>query len=87
MLSHTTIEIIGFVAATLNIVILFPQLLKTLKTKKTRDISAGTFLILTVSSSLWLIYAIATKSWPIVFSSVSGLASAATILALKAKYG
>lgn len=84
---HSLIAVIGFVAAVLNTILIIPQLAKTLKTRKTRDLSAPTFMILVASSSLWVIYAFGTHTWPILFSATSGLVAAIIILGMKARYG
>jgi MtN3 and saliva related transmembrane protein len=48
--------IIGLAAAALGGISLFPQLLKVLKTKSTKDISLGMIIIFSSSIFLWLVY-------------------------------
>jgi MtN3 and saliva related transmembrane protein len=50
--------IIGLAAAALGGISLFPQLLKVLKTKSTKDISLGMIIIFSSSIFLWLVYGI-----------------------------
>lgn len=52
------LELIGFVAGALTIIAYFPQAIKTIKTRKTRDLSLPTFVALTSSAVLWTIYGI-----------------------------
>ena len=52
------IEVIGLAAGTLGGISLFPQVLKVLKTKSTKDISREMFLLLTGSIILWLVYGV-----------------------------
>src|SRR4030042_2051724 len=52
------ITIIGLAAAAMGGLSLFPQLLKVLKTKSTKDISLGMVLIFSGSIFLWLLFCI-----------------------------
>jgi len=54
--------IIGLAAAALGGISLFPQLLKVLKTKSTKDISLGMIIIFSSSIFLWLVYGILMKN-------------------------
>lgn len=51
-------EIVGIVAGALTLVGYLPQTLKTIATRRTKDLSLPTFLILGVSAILWTIYGI-----------------------------
>jgi len=51
-------EIIGILAGILTLSTYIPQTVKTLRTKQTRDLSFGTYLMLVVSASLWVAYGI-----------------------------
>lgn len=51
-------QVIGFLATVLTISAFFPQTVKVLRTRKTRDISLHTYSILIVTSSLWTAYGI-----------------------------
>ncbi|MGD9131795.1 MAG: SemiSWEET transporter [Candidatus Bathyarchaeota archaeon] len=77
------VEIIGLAAATMGGVSLFPQVLKVLKTKSTRDISREMFLLLTGSIFLWLVYGILLNNMPIILANFSGLIQALIILFYK----
>jgi uncharacterized protein with PQ loop repeat len=50
------ITIIGLAAAALGGISLFPQLLRVLKTKSTKDISLGMIIIFSCSIFLWLVW-------------------------------
>jgi MtN3 and saliva related transmembrane protein len=79
------IDIIGLTAAAMGGISLFPQVLKVLKTKSTKDISRETILILASSIFLWLIYGILLKNLPIVIANFFGLIQALIILFFKIK--
>jgi MtN3 and saliva related transmembrane protein len=79
------INIIGLAAAAMGGISLFPQVLKVLKTKSTKDISRETILILASSIFLWLIYGILLKNLPIIIANFFGLIQALIILFFKIK--
>jgi MtN3 and saliva related transmembrane protein len=59
-------------AAAMGGISLFPQVLKILKTKSTKDISREMILILAVSIFLWLVYGILLKNFPIIIANSFG---------------
>jgi MtN3 and saliva related transmembrane protein len=80
------INIIGLVAAAMGGISLFPQLLKVLKTKSTKDISLGMISIFSGSIFLWLVYGILLKNSPIIIANFFGFIQALIILLYKIKY-
>jgi MtN3 and saliva related transmembrane protein len=80
-------EWIGFAAAFLTSVSFIPQAVMTIRTKNTSGISRGMYSMFTLGVALWLAYGIYLKSWPMIVANVVTLALAATILALKLRYG
>ena len=77
------IEIIGLIAAAMGGGSLFPQVLKVLKTKSTKDISREMFLLLTGSILLWLVYGILLNNMPIIIANFFGLIQSLIILFYK----
>ncbi|MEJ2271957.1 MAG: SemiSWEET transporter [Candidatus Bathyarchaeota archaeon] len=77
------IEIIGLTAAAMGGVSFFPQVLKVMKTKSTKDISREMFLLLTGSIFLWLVYGILLNNMPIIIANFFGLIQALVILFYK----
>jgi len=76
----------GYVAATLTTLAFIPQAVKTLKTKDTRSISLGMYIVFTVGVGFWLLYGIYLHSLPMIVSNVITLALAAAILAMKVRW-
>ena len=79
------ITIIGLAAAATGGVSLFPQVLKVLKTKSTKDISREMILILAVSIFLWLVYGILLQNLPIIIANFFGFIQALIVLFFKIK--
>ncbi|KON33966.1 MAG: hypothetical protein AC479_02785 [miscellaneous Crenarchaeota group-6 archaeon AD8-1] len=79
------ITIIGLSAAAMGGIALFPQVLKVLKTRSTKDISREMILILAGSIFLWLVYGILLSNLPIIIANFFGLIQAIIILFYKIK--
>ena len=79
------INIIGLTAAAMGGVSLFPQVLKVLKTKSTKDISREMILLFAGSIFLWLVYGILLNNFPIIVANFFGFIQALIILFFKIK--
>jgi MtN3 and saliva related transmembrane protein len=80
-------EWFGYAAAFLTTFSFLPQALMTIRTKNTKGISKGMYLMFTVGVAFWLVYGIALESWPMILANTITLGLASTILALKLRYG
>jgi len=81
------LEWIGYVAAVLTTVSFIPQAIMTIRTRDTRGISRGMYIIFTVGVAFWLAYGIAVDSGPMILANTVTLGLAGTVLALKLRYG
>ena len=77
----------GYLAGLLSAVSLLPQVSKTIREKRTRDISLGMYLIFSTAMALWLVYGVLISSWPMMISNSFTLALALTVVVLKIKHG
>ena len=80
-------EWLGYVAAVLTTGSFIPQAVMTIRSRDTRGISRGMYIIFTVGVALWLAYGIYIGSWPMILANIVTLCLAGTILALKLRYG
>ena len=80
-------EWLGFVAATLTSASFIPQAVMTIRSRDTRGISRGMYIIFTTGVAFWLAYGIAIDSLPMIYANTVTLALAGTVLALKLRYG
>jgi MtN3 and saliva related transmembrane protein len=53
------IELVGYCAGALTLIGYLPQTIKTIRTRKTRDLSLPTFTIIGTSAVLWTVYGLA----------------------------
>jgi len=81
------IEIIGMLAAIIGTIGWLPQAMKTIRTKKTKDLSLWTNAMILTTVSLWFIYGVAIESWPLILGNILSIALVGTIVVLKIRHG
>ena len=81
------VTLIGLLAAFCSTGAFIPQVVKTWRTRSTKDISLVMFLVLVTGIVLWLVYGLAIRDIPLVIANSVTLALAGTILYFKVKHG
>jgi len=81
------IDILGYSAGILVVISLLPQVIKSWKTKSTKDISLWRYIIYIVGLVLWITYAVIIENGPVAAMNSIGLILALSVLYLKLKYG
>jgi MtN3 and saliva related transmembrane protein len=82
-----TTTAIGLLAGLLTTVSLLPQVMKIWKSKSAKDISLKMFAAFSLGVALWLVYGVLQKELPMILWNAVSLALAASILAMKLKFG
>ncbi len=82
----TSITLLGLVGGTLTTASFLPQVVRTWKTRSTKDISLGMFSLLCGGIFIWIIYGFLIGSLPVVLSNLISLALTVIILAFKIRY-
>jgi MtN3 and saliva related transmembrane protein len=82
---HLQPELTGYVAAALTTLSFVPQVWKTLRTRDTRAISLGMYLMFSLGVALWLVYGVLIAAWPIILANGVTLMLTSTVLWLKLK--
>lgn len=77
---------IGLLAGSLTTVAFLPQVVKTWKTKSTKDVSLTMFVTFCTGVLLWIIYGLLVEDVPVLMTNVVTFILAATILWFKLKY-
>jgi len=80
------IEIIGYIATFVIAFSLTPQLVKSYKTRSTKDISVIWTFVYLFGLLLWFVYGIGIASKPLIISSFIEALMAASLLVMKVKY-
>jgi MtN3 and saliva related transmembrane protein len=81
------LEWLGYAAAALTTGSFIPQAVMTIRTRDTRGISRGMYIIFVSGVALWLAYGIYIDSLPMILANTVTLGLAGTVLALKLRYG
>jgi len=80
------IDVMGYIAGILVVISLLPQVIKSWKTRLTRDISLWRYIIYCIGLILWITYAIIISNGPVAVMNSIGLLLALSILYLKIKH-
>ncbi|MBS4032940.1 MAG: SemiSWEET transporter [Ignavibacterium sp.] len=75
----------GYLAAFCTTASFLPQVIKVFKTRHTKDISLGMFLLMTAGVSFWLIYGLLITSPPIIMANSVTVVLSFYILFMKLK--
>ncbi len=79
-------DLVGFAAGICTTAAFAPQVVKTLRSRSTRDISLGMYLLLALGVSLWLVHGWQVGSAPVVAANGVTLVLVAAMLLLKLRY-
>ncbi len=79
--------LIGLAAAVCTTVAYAPQAIKTWRTRSTKDISLGMFVLMVTGIVLWLAYGLMIGDVPLIAANLVTLSLAGTILVLKLRHG
>jgi MtN3 and saliva related transmembrane protein len=77
---------LGFVAALMTTHGFLPQVFKTWKTRSTKDISLGMFVVLVVGIILWITYGVLRDDLPLIIGNSITLLLVSIILFFKLRY-
>ena len=80
-------ELVGLAAAFLTTLSFLPQVLHTIRTRSTHDISLRMYSLFTLGVFLWLIYGLILRDVPIIGANVVTLLLSGTVLVLKLRHG
>jgi len=80
-------DLVGYLAGLLTTAAFLPQVAKTLRERKARDISLGMYLFFCAGVGLWLLFGLLIASWPVVLSNFVTLVLSGAVLVLKLKHG
>jgi MtN3 and saliva related transmembrane protein len=80
------VDYIGYAAGVLTVSSFLPQVIRTWKTKKARDLSYLMLVLLITSGSLWLLYGVLTRDAPLIVTNSGMVALCCAILAGKIRF-
>lgn len=77
------LEIIGLIAGALSCFTFVPQIFKTYQTRSVKDVSLSTFVIIFISTLIWLYYGIEKNAPSIIITNIVVNLSAAAMIVMK----
>jgi len=81
------ITFVGLAAAFCTTVAFLPQVVKTWRTRSTKDISLVMFVVFTTGIFLWLVYGVLLRDVPLIVANGTTFVLSATILYFKLRHG
>jgi len=82
-----TATLVGLAAAFCTTIAFLPQVIKTWRTRSTKDISLAMFLVFTTGIFLWLVYGLAVRDLPLIIANGITFVLSGTILYFKLRHG
>jgi len=86
MTPQILVEALGVAAAICSTTSFVPQLIKLVRDKTSEEVSARMYVLTVTAFSLWSVYGLMLKSWPLVASNLISLALSSAILLLDLRY-
>ena len=80
------IPYLGYVAGVLTVASFLPQVIRTWRTKETKDLSLGMFALLITAGALWITYGVLSSDPPVIATNVGMVLLNCAILAAKLRY-
>lgn len=77
---------LGYFAGMLTVASFLPQVILAWRTRQTRDLSLGMFSLLIAASSLWILYGILNRDWPVVATNSGMVALNGALAVAKIRY-
>jgi MtN3 and saliva related transmembrane protein len=79
-------QILGLVAGALTTTAFLPQVVKTWKTRSTKDLSLGMFSLFCLGVALWLVYGFIVQDIPVIAANLITLMLTSTLLFFKLRW-
>ena len=81
------VTLVGLAAAFCTTIAFLPQVLKTWRTRSTKDISLAMFLVFTTGIFLWLVYGVILRDVPLIAANGITFVLSGTMLYFKLRNG
>ena len=77
---------LGYFAGALTVASFLPQVIRAWRTRRTRDLSLGSFALLMTAGSLWIVYGALSHDWPVVATNTGMVALTGALAVAKMRY-
>lgn len=76
-------ELLGFIAGFCTTLSLVPQVIKVIRTRQTRDIALGMYVLMVIGVFFWLLYGLSTKAISVIIANSITLVLSLIVLVYK----
>lgn len=80
-------DLVGYMAAILGASSFLPQVVKTIRSGQTKDISLGMYILFCSGVALWLVYGFMINAAPVIAANLVTLMLSGIILVMKLRKG
>ena len=77
---------LGYFAGVLTVASFLPQVILAWRTRQTRDLSLSMFALLITASTLWIVYGLLNRDWPVVATNSGMVALNGALAVAKVRY-
>lgn len=81
------LQYLGFIGGFITVSAFVPQVIRTWRTRHTRDLSLGMVALLVTSGALWLAYGIYIRDWPVILTNIGMVALNGMLVTAKLRFG
>ncbi len=79
-------ELVGYAAGILTVGSYVPQVVRAWRTRSTRDLSVGTFVLLTTSGIVWMLYGMLIRSVPVIVTNAGMVSLTGALVLAKLRF-
>jgi MtN3 and saliva related transmembrane protein len=79
-------DVLGYAAACGTTISFVPQVVQVVRTRETKAISLGMYVLFNIGITLWLFYGIAIAQAPVIVANAVTLVLSMTVLAYKLRF-
>lgn len=79
-------ELVGYAAGVLTVGSYVPQVVRAWRTRRTRDLSFGTFALLSTSAVVWIAYGALIRSVPVIITNLGMFSLTAALVFAKLRF-
>lgn len=80
-------DLVGYIAAILGASSFVPQVVKTIRSGQTKDISLGMYILFCSGVALWMVYGFMIDATPVIAANLVTLMLSGIILVMKLRKG
>lgn len=77
---------LGYAAGVITVGAFLPQVMRAWRTRRTRDLSLGTFALLITAGTMWAVYGMLRRDWPVVATNAGMVALNLALAVAKVRF-